>query len=585
MMRCLNKYALLFFFLGNLCQINAESVSKGIASYPHLCQLAAVNDEVFKDFKWNPVYRQIVESVSYENGLLYLDIIRQEYPESLVHFDDFRQNDILGSPITYNYGDIGYFSPTTLRYIKCACDLKKQFGDLSKMHIVEIGGGYGGQCKIIAELAGFASYTIIDLAESNALAKKYLDNLDVQNVSFIDNDHLSEAHSYDLVISNFSFSEMDIPEQKKYIEHVIKQTPNGYMTMNFISNSFLLQSHSIEELVRMLYNNGRRGKVEAEKPTTHPDNLLVTWYTYKDPLTPLQGQSILKPSSYLQAGNAITYSFSGGRLGDNLVSYFHARWLSYKYGLPFLYKPFPDSENFYLHGMDQTEGKNFSFKYLISIAKESNIHTASSSSLFIVPYFPETRGEYEWIKNAVGRIPFFSVDWEDPNFAEEVKNCLQPKQSVKTLNLPSDCITVALHLRRGHEAKNRALVVSFPLKFASDEYYINQIRRVATIFPDKKLYIYIFTDDENPQAIVKKYHEALKNPNIDFDYGKNKGPNSLLEDFYSISKFNCCILCQSNFSVIASKLGNYTLLISPVHASLRRGKAIIDEVELKFNGQ
>ena len=66
---------------------------------------------------------------------------------------------------------------------------------------------------------------------------------------------------------------------------------------------------------------------------------------------------------------------------------------------------------------------------------------------------------------------------------------------------------------------------------------------------------------------------------------KVKGQNTLLEDFFSIPKFDCGILCQSNFSVIASKLGNYSVLISPVHTVMRDNKPVIDGIDLIFNGQ
>ena len=42
--------------------------------------------------------------------------------------------------------------------------------------------------------------------------------------------------------------------------------------------------------------------------------------------------------------SAVTYDFSGGRFGDNLVSYCHAKWISYKYNIPLLYKPFDYSD-------------------------------------------------------------------------------------------------------------------------------------------------------------------------------------------------------------------------------------------------
>ena len=37
----------------------------------------------------------------------------------------------------------------------------------------------------------------------------------------------------------------------------------------------------------------------------------------------------------------ITYALSGGRLGDNLIAYLHARWVAITYDLPFVFKEFP----------------------------------------------------------------------------------------------------------------------------------------------------------------------------------------------------------------------------------------------------
>ena len=177
--------------------------------YPAFCQQAVMDDGIFARFKRCPDYRQILEHVGDATGRDYLDFILQRDPKIVTLFDKFRENDAIGEPIIFDYGKYGWFSPTTLRYIKVACDLTQEFGDLSKMHIVEIGGGYGGQCKIIADLTGFASYTIIDIPEAIALTKKYLSLLGVRNVNFITNNNLSQVGSYDLIVSNYAFSEID----------------------------------------------------------------------------------------------------------------------------------------------------------------------------------------------------------------------------------------------------------------------------------------------------------------------------------------------------------------------------------------
>ena len=87
--------------------------------------------------------------------------------------------------------------------------------------------------------------------------------------------------------------------------------------------------------------------------------------------------------------SAVTYEFSNGRFGDNLLTYFHAKWISYQAGIPLLYKPFPYAEQLVFSA---TEGK-FEGDYCQEIwlsqtdAKFSKIH--QNNTLFHVAYFPE----------------------------------------------------------------------------------------------------------------------------------------------------------------------------------------------------
>ena len=47
-----------------------------------------------------------------------------------------------------------------------------------------------------------------------------------------------------------------------------------------------------------------------------------------------------------------------------------------------------------------------------------------------------------------------------------------------------------------------------PLRFASDQFYVDQIKRLATMFKDENLYVHIFTDDRNPEAIVENFKKS-----------------------------------------------------------------------------
>ena len=494
----------------SICHLQGTSISE-TSSYPAFCQSAADNDTIFSSFKRDPSYQQILEHVDYNQGREYLDFIVKEYPDLIPYFDAFRENDLLGNPITYSYEEYGFFSPTTLRYIKTLGDLKAKFGDLSRLRIVEIGGGYGGLCKVISVL-GFAHYTLIDLPEAISLSRKYLEMNGVSNVDFYNSTDSSFDGPYDLVISNYAFSEIDKNEQRKYIQSIFGSTPNGYLTMNFISDSFNLQSLSMEEIIAILLRMKKNGKVEKERPLSAPNNLLLTWK--KTAEAPAQSQPPYPLYNSSNKSNAVSYDLSRGRFGDNLIAYFHGKWIAYKYKLPFIYAPFPFSDCFAMDDRD-TNINLCNFSRQIIMANE-NVDVrkiadfTNDAALVIIPYSPECPLDYANL--TPGWLPFIKVDWDDPIFRKELVQCMKPKKSLKALKVQNrkKAITLGVHVRRGggwdhYESARWA----WPLKFPPDSYYIEQIKKVAEIFKDSKILIYLFTDDLNPKAIAEAYADSL----------------------------------------------------------------------------
>src|SRR5437867_3383634 len=135
---------------------DSTSVSDNQA-YPQLCLQASRDEHVFADFRRNPVYNEILEHVSEQQGKEYLDLIARD--ADLRHaIDRFKLNDSYGNPRTYAYASIGTISPSTLRYVKVLADLKAHFKSLDGLDICEIGVGYGGQCRIINAYFKPASY-------------------------------------------------------------------------------------------------------------------------------------------------------------------------------------------------------------------------------------------------------------------------------------------------------------------------------------------------------------------------------------------------------------------------------------------
>lgn len=213
-----------------------QTSASDTADYTGLCARAAADDAVFATFKRAPAYTAILEHVTYEQGKAYLEHAVRQTPDLVASFDRFRENDRLGAPRTFDYGEYGRFSPTTLRYVNVLSDLRVLFGGVDGLRVLEIGAGYGGQCFVASVASSPASWTIVDLDAPRALQRKYLERLGVPNVGFLSADALSaSAHEFDLVISNYAFSECTRSVQEHYLDHAIRRTPRGYVTCNWVS--------------------------------------------------------------------------------------------------------------------------------------------------------------------------------------------------------------------------------------------------------------------------------------------------------------------------------------------------------------
>ena len=222
-------------------------------------------------FKRDPDYTRVLEHVSCEQGREYLQVALARRPGLEDRLDTFRRNDEIGSPAVCDYGPHGTFSPTTLRYVKVFADLVGLFGSLDGMRIIEIGGGYGGQCFVVSSASSPASYTLVDLEPCLELQRVYLDELGVTARVARAKD-LPRDGEYDLVVSNYAFSECVGRVQREYLERVLSRSRRGYLTMNF-TNPARFRSLTPEELSAAL----PAARWLPEEPRTHPANRLLVW--------------------------------------------------------------------------------------------------------------------------------------------------------------------------------------------------------------------------------------------------------------------------------------------------------------------
>ncbi len=103
---------------------------------------------------------------------------------------------------------------------------------------------------------------------------KYLDKLELKNVNYWTINDLPENQDYDLIISNYAFSECTKTIQEIYLEKIINKSLRGYMTCNFISFFGGVGSYSKKELITKISHTTR---LLPEKPLTWFNNIVLVW--------------------------------------------------------------------------------------------------------------------------------------------------------------------------------------------------------------------------------------------------------------------------------------------------------------------
>jgi putative sugar O-methyltransferase len=218
------------------------------------CERAARDDGAFRNFRRHPECVRVIETLKRRDGADYLRSALQQTPGFSGLLDRFATSDLVGRPRTslFRTGMLRHrrFAPTTLRYIRTASDLQIHFGSLDGLRILEIGGGYGGLCKIITDVWPVRAYTIIDLPEPLGLAQRFLTACGAANVEFVDGtagDLMPPSEPYDLVISNYAFSELGRASQSVYLRTLMHQARRGYLMWNFLWNDLSSATMSLDE--------------------------------------------------------------------------------------------------------------------------------------------------------------------------------------------------------------------------------------------------------------------------------------------------------------------------------------------------
>lgn len=205
-----------------------ESVSKYLDSL----RRASSDDAVFAKFRREAGVREIVEGVP--------DVVGRGYHAKLctqlghdalgVEWERITKNDKVGDPVLVELAPHGRAASTTMRYAWNVVDMQRHGVKLDGAHIIEVGGGYGGLCRMICEYHDPASYTIVDLPEALDLARRYLAQFNIEP-------NLESCYDYaeydiDTFISNYALTELSRDVQHEYVNKLMKRAKSGYVTYN-----------------------------------------------------------------------------------------------------------------------------------------------------------------------------------------------------------------------------------------------------------------------------------------------------------------------------------------------------------------
>ena len=130
--------------------------------YLEACKEAVASDDAFANFKSNPKYKTILEHVLKDQGQAYLNICKDMNEDAVwENLEAFKENDKIGNPELYPYpGMTGTISPTTLRYMKNTFEMGFLLDGAEVGKVVEVGGGYGGLCRVLSKVCEFDQYIL-----------------------------------------------------------------------------------------------------------------------------------------------------------------------------------------------------------------------------------------------------------------------------------------------------------------------------------------------------------------------------------------------------------------------------------------
>ena len=250
-----------------------------------------------RSFKQEPLYMEVLENVSKEYGIQYLQHIEGEFP--VVTFDILRKyvntNDKYGNAnktiFTTQDKKLLYCSPTSLRYLYHALILMDAFKLSGCRNMVELGSGYGGlylAVQIVLPLftdVTIDKYVMIDLPYSGALTSSYLkvheedtivpyeiiEGIEASGTGFTT---ITPPPNNSFFVSNYCLSALSAELQTQYRIYLLDHCSHGWVTWQTCFGD------SVETAKTLLGKPEESYTIVPEKPQTAPyfiENYWIYW--------------------------------------------------------------------------------------------------------------------------------------------------------------------------------------------------------------------------------------------------------------------------------------------------------------------
>jgi hypothetical protein len=301
--------------------------------------------------------------------------------------------------------------------------------------------------------------------------------------------------------------------------------------------------------------------------------------------------------------HALSYKLNGGRLGDHIYSFCLAKWLAYKHGIDFYYVPFESSDVFSIKKYEKllTKKRKKKFKKIIRIRTEEDLvyqlKTVRENTLFLVEFLAKICARQgikktdPLMKGTVAANWLFLFMKQNPQFEAAIKRDLKLQQNFHDIDAPREMITIAVHVRKGggfdapliscqyidqefvdvglqqrDNSHNDQADRKHPLKFPPEQYYVEQLIKIADMLNDRPIWVCIFTDDQDPEGLVKRFEQRINRSNVKLvaaHNGHNIFQKNMLEDVYQMACFDCLVKPASHFSWIAQLIGRHRMIVYP----------------------